>query len=153
MHKTSFSNEFYLDAEDRWYWSKKCKSLTKINFANGTFSVIPKMNHIDRRLSLLVASGLKDNYGFAWRIADTDFIIELPECFQNLLQGINNLVFNIKIMQRLFRAELDIYKRIHLKNAGLYDKNAIELEEFYDMSTILGNPSNSTKTSYFWEVE
>ena len=149
----TIENEFDLCGSEKWYKHKGYRNYIDADIINHRFSVIPKLDNLEKRLSLLVTATLDRIYGLGWNFAGADFIMELPKCFEILVEEISNLYFNIKLENRIFKGSLDRYNQILLRDAGIYDKEAIEFEEFYDMKKVFMKSCHSKYTRDFWEKD
>ena len=146
----TIENEFDLWGSENWYKHKGYKNYIDADIINHRFSVIPKLDNLEKRLSLLVTATLDKIYGLGWNFVGADFIMELPKCFEPLTEQISNLYFDIKLENRIFRGTLDRYNQILLRDAGKYDKEAIEIEEIYDMKKIFMYSCHSKYSRDFW---
>lgn len=75
MDITVEGDEFRLSNEDIWEKCKNAPKYAKFNKKDGTFSIIPKLEDLEKRLMLLITCSLKDKLGF-WSLQHGNFILE-----------------------------------------------------------------------------
>ena len=55
---------FRIDIDDFWCRNKMAKKFIQLNQKEGTYSIIPNLENLEKRLMLLIASGIKEKFGF-----------------------------------------------------------------------------------------
>ncbi len=135
------NGNFRVEIDDFWYRDKRSKKFIQLNQKEGTYSIIPKLENLDKRLMLLIASSIREKCGF-FHVQNTDFILELPITFQKIMPTISNLNFEFRIFQYIFSVTLnDSASHLQISYSGIAtDPN----DEFlYDIALALyGKKSN-----------
>ncbi len=135
MDITVEGDEFRLSNEDIWEKCKNAPKYAKFNKKDGTFSIIPKLEDLEKRLMLLITCSLKDKLGF-WSLQHGNFILELPNAFQKIMNSLDDLNFEFRIFEHVFRVTLN-YSASHLEivYAGKYNYYGDAF--MYDLGTAL----------------
>lgn len=120
-------DEFRLSNEDIWERCKNAPKYAKFNKKDGTFSIIPKLEDLEKRLMLLITCSLKDKLGF-WNLQHGNFILELPDAFQKIMNSLDDLNFEFRIFKHVFRVTLN-YSASHLEI--MYIKGLSNLQSFH----------------------
>lgn len=145
---------FSMSAEDIWQKGKNYLKYIHFNPNDNTFSIIPSLENLEKRLMLLIVCSIKEKFGFG-EILYRNFILELPKTFQKIMESLDFLEFEFCIFKHIFKAELN-YSASHLEITYEGRYNDYSDEFLYDVATTLYG-SNSTfdttqKTNQsFWE--
>lgn len=126
---------FRMSIEDIW---EKCKNFSKyinLNKIEDTFSIIPSLENLEKRLMLLITCSLKDKLGF-WNLQYGNFILELPDAFQKLVRSLNDLNFEFRILEHIFRVTPN-YSASHLEVAYIGDCEHYDNIFMHDLNSVL----------------
>lgn len=145
---------FRIDIDDFWCRDKRAKKFIQLNQKEGTYSIIPNLENLEKRLMLLIASGIKEKFGF-FHVENKEFILELPKAFQKIMHSLDSLNFEFRIFQDVFSVTLN-YSASHLQISYLGIAKEPNDEFLYDIASALcGTMSNlyvnSEKFQEFWE--
>lgn len=145
---------FRMSIEDLWRKKGEFKNFIELNKDDDTYSIIPSLENLEKRLMLLIGCSLKEKFGF-WHVQHKNFIIELPNAFQKIINSLNNLYFEFRIFENVFSVTLN-HNASHLEitYSGTIEYDSDEL--LYDIATTLygsetGKKIHMRKHESFWE--
>lgn len=151
------NEEVEFSEDSMWINNPKAKNFVNIDKKKGTFTIIPTLENLDKKLMLYVFSVLHENC-LLMKTYSENLIIELPKYIQNLLKSVFNIDFTFRFYNRLFHVTMQDDATLHIvctEDEKLPEESKYLIEKFnkdypneidiYDLGKITHN-----KNFYNW---